>query len=410
MKFKYKIGLLLLIVSSGCYSYEIGPSIAGFAPVHQALTSNALKCLEDTNGIKPNKCIMSIKRCIDKKGREDISNRKACFQENRPTRTFLSKFTVDDLEKAVKWPDDPTYEAFGPGVSKFGAKMLEGCEKFLQDRKGMDNMSGLLCNTHYGSYQFWHAQSSSIGEPLSETRDKILDWAKFNYEVAVGNIKPDKDYCEYFEENKSSISRYMKPSNYPFCVERKVWGWVPKWLAEPIPAWKIATLYGVSCDNPFTSATACEEELIEYPDKRKDNMVISATGALLHLVQDSFSQSHNERGSCFDGPKKSGKPIAVSKIVCKPISLITNYGQFNLVENHIDTQIDHKLSDDWPYIDDSCINDDDLKVVDDPVTASAKLLWHIERKSDWESEVLVDLTKVFNPIDEGAESGFGACY
>jgi len=410
MKLKYKLMLMMLVAPFSSYSYEIGPSIAGFAPVHQALTANALKCLEDKNGVKPEKCIVGIKQCIDERGRDDISNRKDCFQENRPSISFLGKFTIDDLEKAVKWPDDPTYEAFGPGVAKFGAKMLEGCEGFLIERKGMDNTSGLLCNTHYGSYQFWHAQSSSTSETFNETRKKILDWAKFNYDVAIGNIKPDQDYCDYFDENESSISSYMKPDNYPFCEERKIWGWVPKWIARPYPAWDIATLYGVSCDNPFTSAACCKEELINKPSERENNTVIKATGALLHLVQDSFSQSHNERGDCFDGVEKNDRPTPVSKIVCKPITLITNYGEFDLSSNHIHAQEDHKISDDWPYIDDSCADEASLKVVDDPVTAAAKLLWHIDRKSDWEKEVLVDLSKVFNSIQQDRESGFGACY
>lgn len=409
-----KIGFLCLVflsISHNTYSYEIGPSLAGFSPVHQALTKNSLMCLEKGNGDKPKECILKIKQCIDQKLGNAVDHRKSCFQKNRPSILFLDKFSVDDLEKAVKWPDDPTYEAFGTGVAKFGAKMLRGCEEFLNDRKGLDNTSGLLCNTHFGSYQFWHAQASELNEPSSETRQKILDWAKFNYEVAIGKIKPDDDYCSYFLENESSISIHMKPENYPFCEERLYWGWLPKWIAKPYPAWDIATLYGVSCENPFTSAFACEEELINNPIKREANTVVSATGALLHLIQDSFSQSHNERGKCYNAaPLEDKRPTPVSKIVCKPISLFTNYGQYNSEQNKIESQVEHKLSDDWPNIDDSCIDEKTRTHVDDPITASAKILWHIENKSDWNIDVLPDIEKVFNIVSKDFPSGPGICF
>ncbi|GHA21237.1 hypothetical protein GCM10008090_34030 [Arenicella chitinivorans] len=407
-----KIWILSFFISMNAFAYEIGPEIAGFAAVHQALTSNALVCLENNiDTKKPIKCADKVKSCIDRLAVKSSENLKNCFQTRKPSGLYLDKFSIDDLEKAVKWPDDPTYEAFGSGVAKFGAKMLQGCEGFLVKQKGLDNSIGLLCNTHFGNYQFWHAQSSTANESSKETRQKILDWAKFNYEVAVGKIEPQDDYCKYFRENESSISAIMKPENYPFCDERLIWGWVPKLIAKPYPAWDIATLYGVSCDNPFTSILGCKEELINNGSKRADNTVVSAIGALLHLIQDSFSQSHNVRGNCFDSnPESVDNPIPVSKIVCKPITRFTNYAEFDLNTQELEAQFNHDLSDDWPYIDDGCFSSSHSPIVDDPITASAKILWHIDKKSDWANDVLPDLESVFNIVEPSTTSGQGVCY
>lgn len=382
-------------------AYEIGPEGTPFDSVHQALTKNALDCLFENADKKPSSCMKSLKDCLDNHSTE------SCLKDATPTKLYLDKYTPSQMASASMWPDDPTDEIGVRGTLKFGIKMKFSCEQLLKNSRGLDVSHGLLCNSHFGNFQFWHAQTSSKAESAKNTRDKILAWAKFNYEVAIGLIPADKDYCSYFDENPSAISHIMKPPKYPYCKERKAWNFLPSWIRKPYPSYDIATLYGMKCKDPFSSSR-CTEDLINSPSKRTEKTILSAAGALIHLVQDSYSQSHVKRGSCFEKiiPKQN-RPQPVSKIVCKSIEGFTNYAQYNNDTRRIDIQIDHDLSDKWPKIDDSCFSSQNI--TNDPITISAIILWHIEKKSKW-NDVLKDISEVFNKVNSEANSGPGICY
>ena len=396
------LGVCITIFSSCTLSaYEIGPEGTPFDSVHQALTKNALDCLLKNKDQKPSSCMNSLNDCLKKHSTE------SCLKEANPTTLYLDKYSSTQLASATTWPDDPTDEIGIRGTVTFWGKVKFFCQQYLKNSRGLDVSHGLLCNSHFGNFQFWHAQASSRDESAKNTRDKILAWAKFNYEVAIGAISADKDYCTYFDENPSAISEIMKPSTYPYCKERKAWNFLPSWLRKPYPAYDIATLYGMKCKNPFSS-NRCIEDLINSPSKRMDKTIISATGALLHLVQDSYSQSHVRRGDCFEelNPKHN-HPQPVSKIVCKPIESYTNYAQYNNETHKVDTQIDHEVSDKWPKIDGSCFSSQNFG--NDPITISAKILRHIQEKSKWD-DVLVDIGEVFNSVGNEVNSGPGICY
>ena len=86
----------------------------------------------------------------------------------------------------------------------------------------------------------------------------------------------------------------------------------------------------------------------------------TARGALLHVIQDSFSQSHAMRGPATT-------PFT-PRIVCMVPTGFYNYlGQ----EGHADA--DH-----IPALDESCLGNGSI---DDPITASAMALHHMDRRT-----------------------------
>ena len=404
MRIKSIVTILLIIPSLHSLAYEIGPSVLGFDPVHQAITLYALDCLDERSPAAPENCLKPIEDCMRKLDRKETAEN--CISGTRKEKMFLGKYSPEELAYATRWPDDPTEETGFRGGAKFGIKMKLKCEEILDKQKQLNISNGLLCNSHFGEFQFWHAQASTVNETAEVTRNKIFGWAEFNYNVALGNIAPDKGYCEYFDEHPSSISGIMKPDTFPYCNDRLYWGFLPEFIVKPYPGYDIATLYGMKCKNPFSSKT-CSEDRINNAEERRKKTVLSATGALLHLVQDSFSQSHAERGRCFQNFLMNGKRLPVSKIECKPITMFTNYAYYDANSQSVSSQKDHDMSDSWPYIAESCFSKE--RVVDDPITASSKILWHISHRSSW-ADVKKDLLLVFNEMPGKTISGRGACY
>ncbi len=89
-------------------------------------------------------------------------------------------------------------------------------------------------------------------------------------------------------------------------------------------------------------------------------------GASIHVIQDSYSQSHNQRGSCAD--KENKQPV--SKISCLPIEQYYTYNAQDAGK--------HNDSDVLPIaVDASCQTATEAKLpIDDAVTATARVLWY----------------------------------
>ncbi|MBF5004254.1 hypothetical protein [Diaphorobacter caeni] len=109
----------------------------------------------------------------------------------------------------------------------------------------------MLYRSHYGDLQFMHAMGAYDGETAGETVDRMKMWAEFLWGVAVG---------------KTPTGVFIRELNHPD-------------LAAYFPGDLTAT-------NLFATG------IVEV---RKDLDQV-AMGALLHMVQDSFSQAHTERG------------------------------------------------------------------------------------------------------------------
>lgn len=112
--------------------------------MHERMTVKAEQCLEAANGALPTRC--------------DIGE---------PNDKLKGKWN-SPLAKATRWSDDPTNQAGPLGAPKFAYNMLfGGCDQALQSEPGEAReryFAGLLCNSHYGAFQFMHAMSTNTDE------------------------------------------------------------------------------------------------------------------------------------------------------------------------------------------------------------------------------------------------------
>lgn len=318
-------------------SYEIAPR----KKVHETLTLMANDCLRrGPHEVRPSICLPAPAPIMDDKGLKDAA---LDFKSRE-----LGLITAKQLMEAVKWPDDPTKEVGAWTIFKFGIKLLGQCEERYLD--GLED--GLLCSSHYGPLQFWHSMASSDDEPTVETQRKMRDWAEFLYKVAAGQVNPGEDYCGYWREQenlgKGELANILAPKDKFPCTKSG-------------PRWTIGTLFSMSCTRMFSS-TKCTEWL----DPRVAR--VNALGALLHMVQDSYAQGHAGRG---DAELIPGTKRVKAKFECLPITQFYTYGKQDTKK--------HRQADAHPETGRSCAN---APTIDDPILASATVLWFVQKGGD----------------------------
>jgi hypothetical protein len=213
-------------------------------------------------------------------------------------------------------------------------------------------------------------------EPTEDTQQKVLEWASFLYGIASGTVPVGQDYCEYFSKETSKIAAYLKPKDFFGCKAQK--------------PWTLRTLFSFKCSNPFSSAT-CTERL----DSRAAR--VKALGALLHLVQDSYAEGHTARGNCAESQNAR---LRISQVACNPIREFHSYG--------LQDSDKHGLADAAPVWGATCAT---TTQVEDPVLASAKVLWHVQHRTS-----LVDFQNYIKShifvldAKASAKTGAGDCF
>ncbi len=115
-------------------------------------------------------------------------------------------------------------------------------------------MTLVLYRSHFGDMQFLHSMAASDQERASETKQKIMAWAEFMYKTALGEV---------------SRGTYINKTGIP-CID---------------------SLFSYRYDTVQTLFVSDAPR--EYKDD--ENLHLFAMGVLLHMVADSFSDSHVER-------------------------------------------------------------------------------------------------------------------
>lgn len=328
------LGTSLALQSTSAAAYNI--SLKG--RVHERLTRLAELCLEKAGGALPTRC--------------DVT----AIEGGRKMKGWKS-----DIALSSRWSDDPTRQIGGVSGFKFAINAGKTCKDWFKGgpAAGDGAYGGLLCGTHYGPLQFWHAMRSSDTETTGETRAKMLDWVDVAYKVATGRIGGSENYCTFFK-GRPAISSAMVPANFPYCADRP--GNANR--GRGYPAWRVHTLFSMRCRDPIFSTT-CDEAIGERGAALARR---NAGGALLHLIQDSFSQSHVARGA------SPGARSFVPRIVCAPAAAFAFYN------GQIEAGVDHGSADKYPLVDAGTCREGSR--IHDPVTASAVILWHIRASSD----------------------------
>ena len=334
-------GLAIICIALGswaapAHAYKIHPSLA----IHEAMTALAENCLESYAGAEPYDCSGYYPEHLEYFANLDFSN------------------PVYNLSVASRWSDDPQRMNRGLGYLRFGLVFI-GCRSRVENHPGVDD-SGLLCNSHFGRLQFLHAMASARGETTEQTAALMLQWTGFTYGLASGEIDHQRNYCRYFEGRGDALAAAMWHPDFRYCGDR---------TDGPAPdQWTLGTPFLLRC---ASLVSPCQETVW---DAGRREVRVTAMGALLHMVQDSFSQSHGARGP-------EGSRGYEARIRCLPAERFYN---FNGEDGR--GQDGHSAADLLPQYDTESCNAA-IRTVDDPITASARLLWMLDQGHSSEQAV-----------------------
>lgn len=323
-------------------------------PVHETMTLLAYDCY-----VTPDQC---------SGGRASTS-----------AEVLKKKGCLRDLELGSEWNDDPD-SLLRQGITEAlqwyslfkDAKLQSECSRKpgpqCSDVKIAKNPM-MLYRTSFGDLQFLHSMASRDDEPAAETKAKMLAWAKFTYNVFAEKIG--------VKEKLSSVPEIWKIVNKP--------GWTVGALFDPVPGgeWKRSR-------NPFKFG---RYEPNGKPRKQnlESGIIVRyvALGSLLHMIQDSYSDSHAAR-------KLGCNPLAKRK---GPILAFRNYaGQ---------KPEDHGLADVYP----EWLKHGKL-ATENPVWATAQIISYAFNDEPWENvEKFLD-TQVFALEDASRlpDSGNRRCF
>lgn len=252
------------------------------SPVHEAITLNALDCTASAG---------SERNCI--------------------TTEAVREHQV--VLYGVRWPDDPPFplnRASPPRIAGCDAKvtlrstaqpkcwqgLFSDAEKTAKQRiasKPTEPAFGpgdyLLYRSHFGDLQFFHSMAARDGEPAEQTLQRMKMWAQFMWGIATKTVPAD---------------RYIRTLEMPE-------------LGSYFPG-------------DMTATNLLATGIVEV---RKDLDKV-AIGALLHMVQDSFSQAHAgrqpESGAVCENIPRFTQPGKISQFY-------SYAGQVGSLHDHEDT-------------------------------------------------------------------------
>jgi hypothetical protein len=171
------------------------------------------------------------------------------------------RFVEESAIHGTRWNDDPNnFFRVDNEVQWFYWLKAAGIKKEITTENPLEYRS------HYGDLQFLHGMARSTTSPL-DTRDSVMNWSRFAYDVAAGQISPSATMSELASQYR--FARFFTQTSKGRWTVRKLFTNVGDVLCRP------------NCP-PDISAT--DEEVAAL-----------ALGALLHTIQDSLSASHVDR-------------------------------------------------------------------------------------------------------------------
>lgn len=165
----------------------------------------------------------------------------------------------DSLIRGVWWNDDPNQLLFA-GTHAHWLAWLKDADHIAKKQRNLKGREAKITpgyylhyRSHYGDLQFLHAMAAAPKDDPAMTRGHLIDWARFAYGVATGEIDPELT----MERLDTPIAR----SHF-----------------KQQPGWTVNYLFA-------------HRYRLTQPNYARD----MALGSLLHLVQDSYSEAHTRR-------------------------------------------------------------------------------------------------------------------
>lgn len=206
-----------------------------------------------------------------------------------------SLFSIDinqeDLITGVRWNDDPL-QFFKSHPTDFLIYYTDSCGR----PEEIDPSWDLLYRTHCGDMQFLHSMASTENEKAIETKNKILMWAEFTFKVASGEIPKNRRFEKLdllLEKESGKLFKQLITNNGRVRVE-----------------WQPEDLFTLECDRDFSIFSWLQSILtnhrpsslscIDFHNEHNTNTIQDiALGSFIHLLQDSFSDSHVTRNPTY---------------------------------------------------------------------------------------------------------------
>lgn len=194
---------------------------------------------------------------------------------------------LNDLILGVRWNDDPL-QFFKAHPTDFLIYYKDSCGT----KENIDASWDLLYRTHCGDMQFLHSMASRSNETAIETKSKIMMWAEFTFKVSTGEIPHNyrfENLNELLEVSSNKLFDELVTNHKTMRIE-----------------WQAEDLFTLECDRNFSIFrwiislfTNKRPTQLSCKDFHNNHLPSSiqdrALGSLLHLVQDTFSDSHVER-------------------------------------------------------------------------------------------------------------------
>jgi len=189
------------------------------------------------------------------------------------------RFAPDAVVDGVRWNDNPPFMVKEKFILPDGKEIKSTCvnETIKLPRKSdcwvdifrtsgeavhkryFTSRNGVMLNrSHFGDMQFLHSMASRVGDRAQDTKSAIMMWAEFAYKVAVGQIQGTT-------------------------------------MLKDVP------ISGFNRFFPGHEATVENLFLMGDTTYRGSSLKNFAFGTLLHMVQDSFSESHISRDLSTQG-------------------------------------------------------------------------------------------------------------
>lgn len=205
-------------------------------PTHEELTRLALQCAE--------------------------SPEKLAWCDVEPLAPNITRrFALEAALHGTRWNDDPNnFFRVNNEFTWFFWLKAAALKSAITDQNPLEYRS------HYGDLQFLHGMGSRHASPLN-TRDNVLAWSRFAYDVAAGQIRADATMQELAPQY--AFARFFTQTSKGRWTVRKLFTNVGDVLCQP---------------NCAADLAASDDEVAAL-----------AMGALLHTIQDSLSDSHVER-------------------------------------------------------------------------------------------------------------------
>lgn len=215
-------------------------------PVHEEITERIYGCSEDW-GDKP--------RCAKKKFAPKAVLDGARWNDNPPFM-LKEKFILPNGKEIKSTCTNETIKLprkFDCWVEVFNTSSDVVNKRYFTNRNGV-----MLNRSHFGDMQFLHSMASRVGDRTRYTKFAIMMWAEFAYKVAMGEIQGST-------------------------------------MLKDVP------ISGFSRFFPGHEATVENLFLMGDTTYRGSSLKNFAFGTLLHMVQDSFTESHVSRDLSTQG-------------------------------------------------------------------------------------------------------------